>query len=409
MGGIRSALFQHWRQCAGFPAEVPYGHIPSPTLCSDSAFMKVLLNAPERVDPGGVAYYYRCILPHLTADIEYFEVGVKRHDAGSLRNVRRLLRDYIDFFTKLRQKSYDIAHLNPSLNPKAILRDALFLLIAKAFRKKVIVFVRGWDLAFEQLIRQYFSFLFRFVYSKADAFIVLSSDFEAKLIEMGIDNLIFRETTVVADTVLARIDVKSLIAQRRARHGNFHILFLSRIEKSKGVYLALDTFRLLRERYPRITMTIAGDGGEAARARDYAERNRIEAVEFVGYLDNDSKRIAFSRADMYFFPTFHGEGMPNSLLEAMAYGLPIVTRPVGGTRDFFEHGKMGFLTESLSCTVFADMIERLILDSALRYDMGSRNHSFVVENCMASTVATRLQAIYTTVLSSTIHSQSLER
>lgn len=402
-------FFQHWRRCASSPDEVPYGQIPSSSSCSDWAFMKVLLNTPELDNPGGVAYYYRCIRPHLTADIEYFAIGARAHDAGSLRNVRRLLRDYVDFYTKLRQKTYDIVHLNPSLVPKAIVRDALFLLIAKAFRKKVIVFIRGWDLAFEQLVRQYFGFLFRFVYAKADAFIVLSSDFEAKLIEMGFSNPIFRETTVVADTVLALIDAKSLIAQRRERHGDFHILYLSRIEKSKGVYLALDTLRLLRERYPRITMTIAGDGGEVARTRDYAERNRIEAVEFAGYLDNDSKRIAFSRADMYFLPTFHGEGMPNSLLEAMAYGLPIVTRPVGGTRDFFEDGKMGFLTESLSCSVFADLIERLILDSALCYEIGRRNHSFVVENCMASRVATRLQAIYTTVLSNTTHSRSVER
>lgn len=370
--------------------------------------MKVLLNAPERDNPGGVAYYYRCILPHLTSDIEYFEVGAKGDDAGGLRNLWRLIRDYIHFIKKFRQKSYDIVHLNPSLNAKAILRDAIFLLIAKVFRKKVIVFIRGWDLAFEQLMRKYFSFLFRYVYSKADAFIVLSSEFQDKLIKLDFNKLIFRETTVVADTVLAQTDVKFLIAQRKARLGDFHILYLSRIEKSKGVYLALDTFRFLKGRYPQITMTIAGDGGEADRARDYADRNCIEAVEFAGYLDYDSKRIAFSRADMYFFPTFHGEGMPNALLEAMGYGLPIVTRPVGGIRDFFEDGKMGFITESLSSSVFADLIEKLILDNALRYEMGNRNHNFVVENCLASKVAMRIQNIYTMVLAHSIQNPSLK-
>ncbi len=364
--------------------------------------MKVLLNTPELDNPGGVAYYYRSVRPHLTADVEYFTTGARANDVGSFHNVRRLFFDYIEFYRRLRGQSYDIVHLNPSLVPKAILRDALFLLIAKVFQRRVLVFVRGWDFGFEKLIRQYFSFLFRLVYSKADAFIVLSSEFEAKLIEMGVDKLVFRETTVVADTVFEGIDIMSLLARRKERHGDFHILFLSRIEKSKGIYQALDTFRILRERYSWITMTIAGDGSETARARDYAVRNRIEAVEFAGYLDSDAKRIAFSRADVYFFPTFHGEGMPNSLLEAMAYGLPIVTRPVGGTRDFFEDGKMGFLTESLSCPVFADLIERLILDRTLCYELGRRNHEFVVEQCMASRVAGRLQKIYSTVLSGTI-------
>jgi len=219
---------------------------------------------------------------------------------------------------------------------------------------------------------------------------------------MGIRKPIFRETTVVADEVIARIDARSVMAKRKERRGDFRILFLSRIEKSKGIYIALDTLRLLRKRNLPVTMTIAGAGGEAASAQRYAERNRIEAVEFPGYLNGDAKHIAFSRADMYFFPTFHGEGMPNSLLEAMAYGLPVVARSVGGIRDLLVDGKMGFLTESLSCAVFADLIGTLIKDSALRDEMGRRNHSFIVERCLASSVAKRLQSVYSAVLSGNI-------
>jgi glycosyltransferase involved in cell wall biosynthesis len=366
--------------------------------------MKVLLNAPEPENPGGVAYYYRCVRPHLPADVEYFVIGARARDAGSLRNWLRMFRDYGDFIAKLRAKKYDVVHLNPSFVPKAIVRDALFLLIAKAFRTKVIVFWRGWNESFARVVGKYLRRLFRLIYSKADAFIVLSSDFEARLAEMGIRKPIFRETTVVADEVIARIDVRSVMAKRKERGGDFHILFLSRIEESKGIYIALDTLRLLRERNLPVMMTVAGDGGEAARAQRYAERNRIEAVEFPGYLNGDAKHMAFSRADMYFFPTCHGEGMPNSLLEAMAYGLPVVARSVGGIRDLLVDGKMGFLTESLSCAVFADLIEALIKDSAMRDKMGGDNHRFVVERCMASSVAKRLQSVYSTVLSGNISS-----
>lgn len=364
--------------------------------------MKVLLSTSDLNNRGGVANYYRSLRPYLSEDIHYFIVGARADREGRLRAVRRFLKDYLCFSKKIRKGAYDIVHLNPSFAPKAILRESIFLLMAKAFRKKVIVFIRGWDLNFERLMRKYFLFLFRFIYFQADAFVVLSSDFEVKLIEMGFRKQIFRESTVVDDRVLGRVDIKSLTACRKERGPGFHILYLARIEKSKGVYLALDTFRILRERYPKITMTIAGDGREAVGAREYATKHRIDGVDFPGYLRNEAKHLAFSQADVYFFPTSHGEGMPNSVLEAMAHGLPVVTRPVGGIPDFFEDGKMGFLTESVSCSVFAELIEKLIRDRFLRREMGNFNRAFVINHFMASTVAARLEDIYRKVLSNTI-------
>lgn len=361
--------------------------------------MKVLINVPELDGPGGVAYYYRCLRPHFSSETQYVAIGARSNERRAFHAMWRLLRDYANFLMKLSLESIDIVHLNPSLVPKAILRDAVFIMIAKVFRKKVVVFIRGWDPGFERLIRRYFLTLFHLIYSRADVFIVLSSEFQRKLVEMGFNNPIYRETTVVADSVLSRIDVRSQTERRQKGEKDFHILFLSRMERSKGIYLALDAFRVLRDRNSKVAMTVAGDGREAASAREYARRNEIDGVEFVGHVDGDQKHYAFSQADVYFFPTFHGEGMPNSVLEAMAYGLPIVTRPVGGIRDFFEDGKMGFVTESSSCTAFADLIETLMRNWELRSDMGCRGNRFVVENCMASKVVTRLQAIYSTVLS----------
>lgn len=49
--------------------------------------------------------------------------------------------------------------------------------------------------------------------------------------------------------------------------------------------------------------------------------------------------------DIFFFP-FYGEGMPISVLEAMAFSMPVITRNVGGIKDFFINGEMGFCTDS---------------------------------------------------------------
>ena len=67
----------------------------------------------------------------------------------------------------------------------------------------------------------------------------------------------------------------------------------------------------------------------------------------------------FRAADLYLFTSYH-EGMPTSVLEAMCFGLPIVTRPVGGLVDFFENGKMGQMVDSFNAEDFIAPIENLL-------------------------------------------------
>lgn len=76
-------------------------------------------------------------------------------------------------------------------------------------------------------------------------------------------------------------------------------------------------------------------------------------------LQEKKKIETFISHDIYCFPTY-GEGMPVSLLEAMAFGFPVVTRPVGGIKDFFENGKHGFLTNSKDPEIFAELIEKFL-------------------------------------------------
>lgn len=355
--------------------------------------MKILINTVDTSQQGGVANYYNLIRPYLCQDIKYFTVGPRSAEERGLGVLRRFLVDYRDFFLELRTENYDVVLLNPSLLPRSVVRDAIFLLIAKALRKKVIVFFRGWNLRTERIIRKYFLVIFRSIYFRADAFIVLASEFQEKLVEMGFNKKIYQETTTIDDGILNQKDARLDLGRIKNTKKGTNILFLARIDRRKGQYLVLDTFRILKAKYPDVTLTVAGDGPEFDRVKKYAAAEFIDGVEFPGFLQGEKKRAALSNADIYFFPTSYGEGMPNSVLEAMAYGLPIVTRPVGGVRDFFEDGRMGFITESLSCNDFATLVEKLFIDCPLRLEMGKYNRRYARKHWIASKVAHRLEAI----------------
>ena len=360
--------------------------------------MRVLVTTPLIDKPGGVANYYKTLRPHLPVEVEYFTVGARADTDARLAMLIRLFCDYLAFFRELRRGGCDLVHLNPSLVPKAIVRDAIFLLIAKSLGTRVIVFFRGWDAGCENFIRKYCLTMFRFVYNKADAFIVLAMEFKEAIADMGFTAHVFLETTVVADEVFESMPVKCERSGFERSEMSLNILTLTRIEKTKGVYETIDAYRELKERYPLLTLTIAGDGRDLPAIKQYVQDLEIPDIDFPGFVRGELKRRTFNQADIYVLPTTCGEGMPNSVLEAMASGLPIVTRPVGGIRDYFENGRMGFLTESLDPKVFAALMEPLIVDDALRRTIGAFNRDYARTHFRASDVASRLQAIYRKVM-----------
>ncbi len=357
----------------------------------DAGAARVLVTVPCLELAGGVANYYRTLQPWLGEHALYFEIGA-RPGGGGLAAFPRLLGDYWRFHRALAARPYDLVHINPSLGARAVVRDGLFLLIAKAHRRPVLVFFRGWDRTCEAAIRTRYARLFRWVYGRADAVVVLAGEFAETLRSLGLRAPISVETTVVADSTF---DASPAGAGRGP--DACEILYLSRLERDKGLGEAIEAVARLQPRFPAVTLTIAGEGPERAAGEALARSRGLQGVTFTGHLDGEARSAAYRRAAIFLFPTAFGEGMPNAVLEAMAFGLPVVTRPVGGLRDFFEDGRMGYVTDSRDPAAFAELLGRLLADPALRASMGRYNRDYARRRFAASVVAARLLEIYAQV------------
>lgn len=355
--------------------------------------MKVLLNTPPLDKAGGVAGFYLNLRRHLVEGIVYFHVGRRGAESG-LRAASRILADYVRFAWVLSRGGFDIVHLNPSLGPKAVWRDAVFHVIAKATRKRTIVFMHGWDKDHEAKLRRRGLKLFRFAYFHADAFLVLAKEFETSLREMGYQGPVHVMTTTFDEQLLSKA---SGARTRKRTDEPFDVLFLSRIERRKGILEALKAFAIIQAKYSNVRLTVAGSGGAVEEALQYVKDHNIRSVSFRGYLRGEQKAEAYSQAHCLLFPTFWGEGMPITVVEAMAFGLPVITRPVGALADFFENGRMGFVTGSLAPEDFARLVERLIEDPALCETIGRANREYARSHFAASVVAARLNSLYQSV------------
>ncbi len=364
----------------------------------------------NQVRHGGVAHYMKMLTAHidrsrfsiwdLTAE-ENPVITSMRHTTFWSVWQRRLcsLWDRLLVNRVFKKRPVDLIQLNPSLGTMALVRDMLFAQAAQKAEVPFVVFFRGWNKDYQQYLESKPRKLRKFkeCFKNAARILVLSQDFKRKLVQWGFeDDKIIVETTLVDDALLDGFNVQNKINLNK--EDKFQILFLSRIEKTKGIYEALNAYALIKEKYPFVSLKIAGIGSELDNAKNYVAEKGIQDVQFTGWVQGDAKKEAFAGADAYLFPSYT-EGMPNSVLEAMALGLPVITRPVGGLKDFFEHGKMGFMTESKDPEVYAGFIKKLIENPELRKDIARYNHDYARERFLASNVARRMEGIYEKVIS----------
>ncbi len=340
----------------------------------------VLITVPRWEMSGGVTNYCRLLHKHWRSNgilaKEFFEIGCNPEQ----NLLKRLLRDYWHFHRRLSKGDIGLVHLNPSMNSKAVARDWVFLLIARFHSVRAMVLVHGWQNEFRERVQRWrVAWLFSWILNGAEEIIVLAADFRRQLRAMGVTVPISLGTTCVDDSVFRhRADPSD---------DRLNILYLSRLVPGKGLELAIETFRLL----DNATLTIAGDGPcRAAQEKRVADLG-LDNVRFIGHVEDNEKRKAYTQANVFFFPTLLDEGMPTTVLEAMAYGLPVVTRSVGGLRDFFNE-RMGFASDSRSDRVFADILRGLTPE--VRRKMGDYNHRYAREHFSASKVAQRLEARY---------------
>ena len=359
---------------------------------------EVLITIPSAGVPGGVGNYYKIFKKHASGVFLFFLTGARDGEITLLKTGLRLTHDFISFLKALLEPNLKLVVLNPSFDPRSLIRDGVYLLTAKLLNKKAVVFFRGWHTKWEDLVFNRFGFLFKIVFFKADAMIVLASGFKEKLENQGYSRPIFLETTIVDQTVFNEIQTEKTYEAVKNYKSGLNILFLSRVTKEKGIYEAIDAFKILKSKYSNITLTVAGDGNEKKDVMEYVINHGIEDINFLGHITGEEKRQAFQSSDVYLFPTCHGEGMPNSLLEAMAYGLPIITRPAGGIKDFFQDGKMGFITESLKPEVFASLLEELIRNKNLVKKISVCNHKFAFTYFSSSQVIRRVANICNLVI-----------
>ncbi len=171
------------------------------------------------------------------------------------------------------------------------------------------------------------------------------------------------------------------------------LVYLGLFARPKGVFDLIDALtRLKPDCLGRTRLVLAGNG-DAAQVRDLVERRGLTRfVEVRDWLSPSERDRLLASADAFVLPSY-AEGLPMSLLESMAWGLPVISTAVGSIPEHVHDGMQGLLVQPGDVSELAGAIERIVMDDALRRRMGEMARK-AVEPLSLDLYAQKVAAIY---------------
>jgi len=186
-------------------------------------------------------------------------------------------------------------------------------------------------------------------------------------VRTGIDLSRFRPLDRDEALVRLRVDARPAVA------------IVATLRDWKGHDDLLDAWTTLRERVPGWQLLIIGDGPRREHLQNrVAAMGLVNEVRFTG--NQDDVPAWFACADIATLPSFGDEGVPQSLMQAAACGLPAVATPIGAIREAVLDGQTGLLVPPHDPVALAAALERLMTDAPLRTRMGRAAHAHAQAN-----------------------------
>ena len=330
--------------------------------------IRVCMIVQQRDVKGGIASvtngYYGSSLED-RYEIKYIESYC---DGTRLKKALKALKAYVRFRKVLSDFKPEIVHIHTSFGP-SFYRMQPFLFMAAKRKIPVIDHCHGAD--FDEFFVNAPTVkkkLIKRVYSKFDKVIALSDEWKQKL-----SCIVDKEKLVVVSNYCKPEKTEDIERLEDIRFHNRQVIFLGEIGQRKGGFDFASIISSTAAKLPGVRFVMCGDGAKDDVAKIRADVRRLcrgVDVVFPGWVRGKKKDELLRQSSLFLLPSYQ-EGQPMSILDAMAYGLPIVSTFVGGIPKLVDDGKSGYLVSPGDADAFADKISALLTDKET-YVMASR-------------------------------------
>ncbi len=178
---------------------------------------------------------------------------------------------------------------------------------------------------------------------------------------------VFSDHNLRASVIPNILDLDRFEPQPLRDFGNApRVLVARNLEPIYGLPTALRAFQAVRARFKGAVLVVAGTGPQRHELESLAQDlGLIDAVEFPGRIEHADMPRVYANSDLALNPSTV-DNMPNSVLEAYASGVPVVSTDAGGVPDICQHGQEGLLVPVGDAAAMGAAMLRLLEDAALR-------------------------------------------
>lgn len=291
------------------------------------------------------------------------------------RKAVRFIGSYVKTFWLLATRRYDLCYLGITCHGVGFLKDAPFVLLCKLFGRKIVIHQHNKGMS-KDVDKPVYRWLLPMVYRNTRVILL------SWRLYPDIEKVVKREQVMICPNGIPDTNSKEISVRK---HNDVpHILFLSNLIISKGVLVLLDALKILKERGCQFVCNfVGGESKELETKRFLCEveaRGLNGLAVYHGRKYGKEKEKFLRKADMFVFPTFYfNECFPLVILEAMMYGLPVITTDEGGIRDEVKDGINGFVVKPQDATALANAIQRILEDEKARKAMGTEGRRMFKE------------------------------
>jgi glycosyltransferase involved in cell wall biosynthesis len=357
---------------------------------------KIVHVGPGLAVRGGVSAVERMIIDSISCHVQVEHVATME-DGGILRRMRVFGAALWRIHSILRDKSPCIFHVHFASRGSTLRKYIVSLMVLRASGRLVLhAHGGGFGSFFSNLPKPLQDRVAR-AFRRSHGFVVLSSQWQ----EFYATQLAVRRDRI---RIMVNPTNPPSSVPDRSRRDSVQFLFLGRINDAKGAFELLDAYRALPvASRAAARIVFAGDGRVEELRRRAADIGTDVVVHT--WLDREERDHLLAASDVLVLPS-HNEGVPMAVLEAMAYGMPVIATPVGGIPDVIRHGREGLLVEVGNRAALTAALTRMVAEPALRASLG-RGARAIAESLSVTNYGQRLLEFYQTITAGTSDASGL--
>jgi glycosyltransferase involved in cell wall biosynthesis len=353
---------------------------------------KIVLFSPSLATISGVSTHVRMLLASDLArdyDLLHFQVGSEGRSENALQKLMRFALSPFHLGLLLLRTRAEAVHINASLDRKAYWRDLAYSIVARLLGRRVVNQIHGGAMP-QDFFRgnAFLTWILRRFLVSSDVVTVLS----------GAELAAYRafDARIKVHLVPNAIEPAGLADQPRSYNtdGPLNLVYVGRLVRTKGLFELIEALKELKRAGREFKLSIAGGGPDQTELVAASERADLEdRVQFLGSVFAAEKCRLWLESDLFVLPSYM-EGLPYSLLEAMAAGCVPITTPVAAIPDVMRNGEHGLFVPMKNPGALASAVAALDDDREGLIRMAEAARRRVIEQYTVARLADDFRKLY---------------